>query len=595
MRARAPDVSPDGRSVVFVRNDTGQSRVAFLALDTLEVQELAPLDEVQQVYDPDWHPSGTKVAYSAWREGGWRDLYVYDLETRTHQRITADMAQDNSPEWSPDGRWLLFSSDRSGVYNIYAYDTHEREVHQVSNVLGGAFEPALSHDGASLAYVGYSSTGYDLWSMDFEPEDFITPMPAIPAWPSADDPTPELPEDRGRPPSLDSKPYRFYRTFYPRTLVPASFEFESGSLFSTLGLSVALEDVIGFHSAVASFEWLTAVQRPSGSLSYSFSRLFPSLSVGFGRDYRVRSGYRRYIYDPPVGSAAYDDDQSYAYDGYLEQITSVSAGLSVPVLRLARHSATASLSYSFVNYENLDDFDDVVDPNAPTADLPEVGDVASLTLGMSYDNREAVRYGYGNETGRRAAISLTVSDRRLGGDYGDVRASASYTEMIRMPWVGHQVLALRLAGGASAGGLRRRGAFRLGGLSEEQDVIRTTVARSAWGETGALRGYDPSVFSGQYYGLLQAEYRAPLIDIDRGLGSVPAFFERMVAVVFTDWGMAWTDPLKFSDLAGSIGATLITSFKFGYGESVSLFFQYAHGFDPELGLDYFRVFVGRGF
>ena len=32
-----------------------------------------------------------------------------------------------------------------------------------------------------------------------------------------------------------------------------------------------------------------------------------------------------------------------------------------------------------------------------------------------------------------------------------------------------------------------------------------------------------------------------------------------------------------------------------FRERVALFFQYAHGFDPEVGVDYFRVFVGRGF
>jgi hypothetical protein len=221
--------------------------------------------------------------------------------------------------------------------------------------------------------------------------------------------------------------------------------------------------------------------------------------------------------------------------------------------------------------------------------------VASIDLGFSYDNREGVRSSWGTETGRQLRTNLSVSDKRIGSDYGDVRLSGSYTEYLRMPWPGHQVLALRLSGGISAGGLRGRGPFRLGGLSEEQDVIRTVIARAALGEGTTLRGYDPSRFSGLYYGLFNAEYRIPLLDVDRGIGSVPGLFERVVAVVFTDWGMAWSDPIKLSDLAGSIGATLITSLKLGYGERMSLFFQYAHGFDREYGINYFRVFVGRGF
>jgi hypothetical protein len=597
MRARSPDVSPDGRQAAFVRVDTGQSRIAVLQLDTLEVEELAPLDQLQQSYDPDWHPDGRKIAYSAWRDGGFRDIYIYDLDTEKHTRLMADRAQDNSPEWSPDGRWLLFSSDRSGVYNIYAYDTETDKIWQVSNVLGGAFEPGINHRGDQIAYVGYSSTGYSVWQMDFNPDDprtLLEPMPAIPSYPTVDDPTPELEEDAGRAPSLSSKPYRFHRTFYPRTLFPSALEFEFGSLFSSLGLSLALEDVVGFHSLVGNFEWLTNYNKPAGSVSYRISRLFPTFSVGFGRNYRVREkGFERYIYDPPPGTAT---TQPYRVEGYLEEITAFDASIGLPVLRLARHNADLNLSYNFVHYSSLDQYANLVDPNAPSTNLPPVGNVASVDLGFIYDNREGVQYSWGAETGRVLRANVGVSDQRLGSDYGDLRVTASYAEYLRMPWPGHQVLALRLSGGASSGGLRSRGPFRLGGLDENQDVIRTVIARTGgFGEGTTLRGYNPSVFSGMYYGLLNTEYRIPLIDVDRGVGSVPGFFERLVAVVFTDWGMAWTDPLKFSNLAGSIGATLITNFKFGYGERASLFFQYAHGFHREEGIDYFRVFVGRGF
>lgn len=595
LRARAPDVSPDGRSVAFIRNDTGQSRIGLLALDTLETRELAPLEHVQQVYDPEWSPDGSKIAYAAWREGGWRDIYVYDLASETHTRITADRAQDNSPTWSPDGRYLLFSSDRSGVYNLYAHALESGELFQVSNVLGGAFEPAFSNDGRQIAYVGYSSIGYDLWKMDFDPEQFLEPMPGLPSWPPANDPTPELPEDEGRRPTAKSKPYRFSRTFFPRTLLPAAFEFEGGGPLSTLGLTLQISDVIEFHQLTASFEWLTNVNRPSGSINYRFSRLFPTFEFGFGRDYVLRSGFTRYVYDPPPDSLGFGPGQPYAIEGYLEQITSFSASMSLPVLRLARHSADASISYAFTNYQNLDEFDALVDPNAPASQTPEVGDLATVRLGFSYDNREGVRFAYGAETGRRLSISTLISDRRIGSDFGDVQLRGSYTEMLRMPWPGHQVLGLRLEGRVSAGGLRRRGAFFVGGLPEDQDVIRTVVARGALSDGGALRGYAPSAFRGLYSALFNAEYRIPIIDAERGLGSVPAMFERIVAIVFTDWGMAWTDPIRFRDLVGSIGATLVTSFKFGYGERVSLFFQYAHGFDPEDGIDYFRVFVGRSF
>ena len=121
------------------------------------------------------------------------------------------------------------------------------------------------------------------------------------------------------------------------------------------------------------------------------------------------------------------------------------------------------------------------------------------------------------------------------------------------------------------------------------------LTRTVVSEAGALRGYPAGVFRGRYFGLLSAEYRIPLVDIERGVGAVPMYLQNVVLVPFTDWGRAWTDPIAWRDLAGSVGASLIFSFRVGYGERVDLFFQYARGLDAEIGLDTFRLMVARSF
>src|SRR5690606_35209121 len=152
LRASEPDVSPDARRVAFRRNDVAQSRLGILDLATGDVTEVPPMGRIAQVHTPRWSPDSRSIAFSGWREGGYRDLYVYDVETGAVERITADRHMDMSPAWSPDGRYLLFSSDRDDVFNLYAWDREERRLHQVSNVLGGAFEPRVSHDGTRIAY-----------------------------------------------------------------------------------------------------------------------------------------------------------------------------------------------------------------------------------------------------------------------------------------------------------------------------------------------------------------------------------------------------------------------------------------------------------
>jgi Tol biopolymer transport system component len=610
LRAREPHVSPDGRTVVFARNDVAQSRLGFLDLRTKRTTEVGPSERYQQVYTPRFSPDGRSVVYGAWHDGGYRDIYLYDVATQTSRALTRDRASDQAPCWSPDGRTVFFSSDRTGVFNIYAADVENGTVWQVTNVLGGAFECAVSHDGATLAYVGFTASGFDLWSMPLAREEWTPAMngdmdyPVAPVF-GADrvsarttrgdgasmssvgsvGVTPSTSPEPSEPPT--SRRYRPLKTMFPRVIMPTAFEFSSSDFLTDIGVSTELSDVVGLHRLSGTFRWLLDYARPAGSVQWTWRRPFPTFSAAFGRTFRVRGGYDRYLYSG-------EDSQLYLASEYLERSTQATAGLVVPIISHPVHRANASFDYRFTRYDNLD-ATTVVDPNAPVQSPPEVGDLAGATMRLSYSNTRTNQFSYYAETGRRVSMAVSVFDEALGGDFRDLQARLTYSEFIPMPWRGHQVLALRASGGASAGGLERRGAYSLGGISEQQDQLRLFLTRTAISEAGSLRGYPSGVFRGRYFGLLNVEYRIPLVDVERGIGAVPMYVQNIVFVPFTDWGRAWTDPIRWRDVSGSVGASLIFSFRVGYGERVDLFFQYARGLDADIGLDTFRVMVARSF
>ena len=168
-----------------------------------------------------------------------------------------------------------------------------------------------------------------------------------------------------------------------------------------------------------------------------------------------------------------------------------------------------------------------------------------MDLNLAYSNRRSVRFSYGSETGRSAELTVSVIDPHLGGRFRDLWVRGVYTEFLRMPWRGHQVLALRWAGGASAGGMTRRAPFYIGGFSPQSDVLRSFLLRSAFTDAGTLRGYQPAAFEGEYYAVMNVEYRAPLADIERGIGTVPAFIRRITLIPFFDVGGAWLENEDF--------------------------------------------------
>lgn len=69
---------------------------------------------------PGLSPDGTRLAVASSEPGERaRDIWVFDLAHNTRLRVTTDRGDDLAPKWSSDGKWLMFSSDRRGVRDIY--------------------------------------------------------------------------------------------------------------------------------------------------------------------------------------------------------------------------------------------------------------------------------------------------------------------------------------------------------------------------------------------------------------------------------------------------------------------------------------------
>jgi len=82
-----------------------------------EVATVASLDEVDSVR---LSPEGDRAAVSV-RDPrrGTEDIWVYDLSRNTAIRLTSEPTQESAPVWSPDGRRLVFHSDRNGPPDLY--------------------------------------------------------------------------------------------------------------------------------------------------------------------------------------------------------------------------------------------------------------------------------------------------------------------------------------------------------------------------------------------------------------------------------------------------------------------------------------------
>lgn len=65
-----------------------------------------------------WSPDGKTLAYCA-KRGDNFDLYAISTEGGEERRLTSHPGYDDGPDYSPDGRWIWFNSDRAGTWDLW--------------------------------------------------------------------------------------------------------------------------------------------------------------------------------------------------------------------------------------------------------------------------------------------------------------------------------------------------------------------------------------------------------------------------------------------------------------------------------------------
>lgn len=116
-------------------------------------------------------PVRETVVYSSIQPANW-DLYLFDQPGSPARRLTSDPGLDYNPVFSPDGRWIVFTSNRNGNPDLYALDLqHPGAPRQLTKSPAMEDAAAFSPDGRSLVFVSTQSGNPDIFVMPFVPEE----------------------------------------------------------------------------------------------------------------------------------------------------------------------------------------------------------------------------------------------------------------------------------------------------------------------------------------------------------------------------------------------------------------------------------------
>ncbi len=202
LRAKDPSFSPDGQRIAFVHNEDGTNNLGLIDRDGTDLVYLTNNNDATQYSAPRFSPDGEWLLFSVFR-GEDRDIAMIRADSpprpKTFEKakkksedeedeeetidvfpdtvafahpdssgfraVVASPADERDPCWLPDGSGFVFSSDQSGIFNIYRYRLENGQIEQLTNVIGGAFVPTVAAD-ESVVYSGYHSNDYSLYRFE---------------------------------------------------------------------------------------------------------------------------------------------------------------------------------------------------------------------------------------------------------------------------------------------------------------------------------------------------------------------------------------------------------------------------------------------
>lgn len=135
--------SPDGRFITFISDRSGNPQVHIMELRTGKIEKLTRFNWCDS---PRWSPRGEWIVFAGRIDKSDlnMDIFLVDITGLRIRRLTKDAGSNEDPSWSPDGRFIAFTSNRNGTRQIFVMDSDGSASHLISRIGGNSYTPGWS-------------------------------------------------------------------------------------------------------------------------------------------------------------------------------------------------------------------------------------------------------------------------------------------------------------------------------------------------------------------------------------------------------------------------------------------------------------------
>lgn len=163
---------PDDR-IYFASQRTDATGIWRIAVDGSNAEQVVSGESF--VVNPSVSPDGRSITYSSLSSGAW-SIWWADSDGKNAKILTSD-GEDYAPVFTPDGKWIIFQSWRSGPLFLYRVPAMGGELVKISDQSFNS--PSISPDGKSIAgfFTDPASSEFKIGILDIESAKVVKTLP----------------------------------------------------------------------------------------------------------------------------------------------------------------------------------------------------------------------------------------------------------------------------------------------------------------------------------------------------------------------------------------------------------------------------------
>lgn len=170
LRANQPYLSHDGKKIVFLFQKDGTTNLGLIDIDGKNFKPLTFFKNGEQVYNPKFSLDDSFIVFD-YSYANTRDIAKINTSGGDVVFIVSSENDERNPVFDKKGN-LIYSSDETGIFNLYSMDLKSKNRKQLTNVIGGAFMADVDAVG-NIVYAGYTSSGYKIFKIDVQEQSNV--------------------------------------------------------------------------------------------------------------------------------------------------------------------------------------------------------------------------------------------------------------------------------------------------------------------------------------------------------------------------------------------------------------------------------------